>query len=94
MSSGISIFVNRNWRVIMKKFWFFAIAPGIAALVIFIFLVMLFVVKILWAWTIPDLFPGAVEQGLVAKSISWFTAFKLAIFVAIMGGVAGISRKR
>jgi len=78
----------------MKKFWFFAIAPGIAALVIFIFLVMLFVVKILWAWTIPDLFPGAVEQGLVAKSISWFTAFKLAIFVAIMGGVAGISRKR
>jgi len=86
--------VNRNWRVIMKKFWLFAIAPGIAALVVFIFLVMLFVVKILWAWTIPDLFPGAVEQGLVAKSISWFTAFKLAIFVAIMGGVAGISRKR
>jgi len=70
------------------------LVSGIVALVIFIFLVVLFVVKILWAWTIPDLFPGAVEQGLVAKSISWFTAFKLAIFVAIMGGVAGISRKR
>jgi len=78
----------------MKKFWLFAIAPGITALVVFIFLVMLFVVKILWAWTIPDLFPGAVEQGLVAKSISWFTAFKLAIFVAIMGGVAGISKMK
>jgi len=53
------------------------------------FVVVLFLIKILWAWTIPDLFPGAVEQGLVAKSISWVTAGKIAIFVAMLSGIAG-----
>lgn len=53
------------------------------------FVVVLFLIKILWSWTIPDLFPGAVEQGLVAGSISWLTAVKLAIFVAVLSGIAG-----
>lgn len=53
------------------------------------FVVMLFVIKLLWAWTIPDLFPGAVEQGLVAGEVSWFTAVKIAIFVAVLSGIAG-----
>lgn len=44
--------------------------------------------KLLWAWTIPDLFPGAVEQGLVASEISWLTSFKLAIFFGILTGAA------
>ena len=47
-----------------------------------------FIIKLLWAWTIPDLFPGAVEQGLVASEISWFTSFKLAIFFGILTGAA------
>lgn len=50
------------------------------------FVVTLFLVKALWAFTIPDLFPGAVEQGLVARSISWLTSVKIAIFVAIISG--------
>ena len=53
------------------------------------FVVVLFLIKFLWAWTIPDLFPGAVEQGLVAKTISWLTAGKIAIFIAILSGIAG-----
>ena len=53
------------------------------------FVVVLFLIKILWAWTIPDLFPVAVEQGLVAGTISWLTAAKLAIFIAILSGIAG-----
>ena len=53
------------------------------------FVVVLFLIKFLWAWTVPDLFPGAVEQGLVAKSISWLTAGKIAIFIAILSGIAG-----
>ena len=53
------------------------------------FVAFLFLIKILWAWTMPDLFPGAVEQGLVAKSISWWAAGKLAIFVAVLSGIAG-----
>ncbi len=48
----------------------------------------------LWAWTIPDLFPGAVDQGLVAGSISWLTAFKLALFVALLTGITGMRRRK
>ena len=53
------------------------------------FVVVLFLIKFLWAWTVPDLFPGAVEQGLVAGTISWLTAIKLAIFIAVLSGIAG-----
>jgi hypothetical protein len=51
------------------------------------FIIVLFLIKILWARTIPDLFPGAVEQGLVAGSISWLTAAKVAIAVGVLAGV-------
>ena len=53
------------------------------------FVVVLLLIKAMWAWTVPDLFPGAVEQGLVAGSVSWFTAVKLALFLAILSGIAG-----
>jgi hypothetical protein len=53
------------------------------------FVVVLFLIKALWAWTVPDLFPGAVTQGLVAGSISWGAAAKLAILAAVLSGVAG-----
>ena len=53
-----------------------------------VFVLTFFLLKLLWAWTIPDLFPGAVEQGLVAAEISWFTSFKLAIFFAILTGAS------
>jgi len=52
------------------------------------FVVVLLLVKALWAWTVPDLFPGAVQQGLVAGSISWLTAVKIALFVAVLSGFA------
>ena len=55
------------------------IVPGILVLVIGIMILAFFIIKWIWAWTIPDLFPGAVEQGLIAKEISWFTSFKLAL---------------
>jgi len=77
----------------MNKAWLIAIIPGIVALAAGIFVVALLLVKLAWAWTIPDLFPGAVEQGLIAGTISWFTAFKVAILVAILGGMAGGAKK-
>lgn len=47
----------------------------------------IFLIKWFWGWTIPELFPKACEQGLVASTISWWTAFKLAILVGFfMGG--------
>ena len=79
----------------MRKRWLFAIVPGCAlgcAGVFGLFLVALLLIKLIWAWTIPDLFPGAVEQGLVAESLSWWTAFKLAIFVALLGALAGVRK--
>ena len=76
----------------MDKRWLIAIVPGILVLVVGAFIVALFLVKILWAWTIPDLFPGAVKQGLIAKEISWYTSLKVAIFVAALAAIAGIRR--
>lgn len=77
----------------MKKGW---IAAGVmAALQGFLLLAAglifaaLFLIKILWAWTIPDLFPGAVEQGLIAGEISWFASLKLALFLGILSAIVG-----
>ncbi|MCF6176837.1 MAG: hypothetical protein L3J71_13845 [Victivallaceae bacterium] len=47
-------------------------------------------IKLLWAWTVPDLFPGAVEQNLVAAHISWFTAIKLSVFMGFLYSFSGI----
>ena len=59
----------------------------VAIMVAFALLVLVvLLLKLMWAWVIPDLFPGAVEQGLVAGNISWFTAFKVGVFAAILGG--------
>jgi len=73
----------------MRKAWLVAIVPGVLAIVAAVLVLALFLVKILWAWTVPDLFPGAVEQGLVAQTISWYTALKVAIFLAVLAGIAG-----
>lgn len=73
----------------MRNSCVLALVPGVLAAVVAVFVVGLLLVKLLWAWTIPDLFPGAVEQGLVAGSISWFTALKVAIFLAVLLGIAG-----
>jgi len=70
----------------MDKSKLVKIIPGVIALVVGVAAVMFLVIKLLWAWTIPDLFPGAVEQGLVAAEISWLTSLKLALFLAIAKG--------
>ncbi len=53
-----------------------------------LFVVVILLLKLMWGWVIPDLFPGAVEQGLIAANISWFTALKVGLFAAILGGFA------
>lgn len=74
----------------MNKAWLAFIIPGLLAIIISVFVLALLLIKLLWPWTIPDLFPGAVDQGLIAREITWYTSFKLAIFVAVLAGVAGI----
>ncbi len=65
-----------------------AVVVGGITLALVAFVVVLLLLKALWAWTIPDLFPGAVQQGLIAGSISWLTACKVALFVAVLSGLA------
>ena len=77
----------------MKKSWWIAIVPRFLFMTAGAFVLALLLVKLLWAWTVPDLFPGAVEQGLVAGTISWFTALKVAILVALLAGLAGARGK-
>jgi len=72
----------------MRKLWYAAIVPGVLVLIAVVLFVTLLLVKFMWVWTVPDLFPGAVRQGLIAGSISWFTAFKVALFVAVLAGIA------
>jgi len=78
----------------MNKSWLLALIPGALAVGIGFFILALFLVKLVWAWTIPDLFPGAVAQGLIAREISWYTSLKLAILIGVFGGMAGGSRQK
>jgi len=77
----------------MNKAWIVAIVPSLVAVILVVMILGLLLVKLVWSWTIPDLFPGAVAQGLVARDISWYTAFKVAIFVALLTGISGVRRR-
>ena len=62
----------------------FAVIPGLITLAAGAIAIAFLVIKLLWAWTIPDLFPGAVENNYIAREISWFTSFKLALFIGVL----------
>ena len=50
------------------------------------FVIAVIVFKFVWAWVVPDLFPGAVEQGLIVADLTWLASLKLAVLVAVLGG--------
>ena len=75
---------------VVNKAWMAIIVPGVLLIIVSVLILALLLIKLLWPWTIPDLFPGAVDQGLIAREISWYTSFKLAIFIAVLAGIAGI----
>ncbi len=47
--------------------------------------IILVLLKLLWAFTVPEIFPGAVEQGLITATLSWTAAFKVAVFIFVVG---------
>ncbi len=49
--------------------------------------IMVVVLKFVWAWVVPDLFPGAVDQGLINADLTWLAALKFAVLVGVTGGV-------
>ncbi len=61
------------------------VAALAAAMVAVVAVLTLWLVRATWAWVAPDLFPGAVSQGLIAESISWWTAFKLVVVLVVAG---------
>ena len=73
--------------IMEKKSKLLAIIPGIIALVAIVFFLSILIIKYLWGWVIPDLFPKAVEEKYVAEEISWFVALKLSLFIALIGGM-------
>jgi hypothetical protein len=50
------------------------------------FVIALIVFKFVWAWVVPDLFPGAVADGLISANLSWLATFKLAVLAAALNG--------
>jgi len=51
------------------------------------FVIAVVVFKFVWAWVVPDLFPGAVEAGLIIADLTWLAALKLAVLVAVLSGL-------
>jgi hypothetical protein len=66
--------------------------PAIVLWVAGIFVLGIFLIKWFWMWTVPYLFPGAVAAGLVAAKISWWTALKLSVLVALLAAITNISK--
>lgn len=65
---------------------------GFVALFALMVFVGLFVTKLMWGWVVPDLFPGAVQQGLVVASLTWWQAFKFSLFLGLI--LRGVSASR
>jgi len=52
-----------------------------------VFGITVVVLKFLWAWVVPDLFPGAVAQGLISADLTWLTTLKFAVLVSVLTGI-------
>lgn len=66
--------------------------PAVVFWVAGVFVLGIFLIKWFWMWTIPALFPGAVASGAVAAKISWWTALKLSVLVALLATITNISK--
>jgi len=51
------------------------------------FVISVIVLKFVWAWVVIDLFPGAVDQGLISANLTWLASLKLAVLVGVLSGV-------
>ena len=54
-----------------------------------VFGITLLVLKFVWAWMVPDLFPGAVAEGLISADLTWKTAVKFAAIMVVINGANG-----
>ena len=54
------------------------------------FAILVVVLKFVWAWVAPDLFPVAVAQGLISADLSWLAVLKLAVLVGLLSGIGRV----
>lgn len=68
---------------------------GLLFLLILYVVIGTVVIVLFWQWVIPDIFPGAVSQGLLPASLTFLQAFKLSLFLGILGlkGSSSSSKK-
>ena len=76
---------------IKEKFKNAPMALLILLIIPVLYFLFLVIIRALWGWVIPDLFPGAVEEGMIIAELSWYTAFKLSLFLIVLGGVSSSS---
>lgn len=81
-------FRKRPWLAVLA---ILGLLPGAIVLIGGLFVLALFLTRVLWAWTIPDLFPGAVEQGLIAETIPWLTALKIFVVLVFLGVLSHVA---
>jgi len=53
--------------------------------------VVLMAIQGYWEWLVPSLFPGAVEQGLVARTIPWRSGLAILLVLVLLAGLFRIS---
>ncbi len=58
---------------------------GILALVAIILASGAVVITLVWGWVVPDVFEGAVEQGVLPASITFWQALKFSILLTVLG---------
>lgn len=61
-----------------------AIFIGLIINIAIMLLVAATLLKLLWAWIIPELFPGAVAQNLILPALSWSLSFKLVVLASVV----------
>lgn len=91
--------LRRLGAAVRQRPWLFPVfalllVPGLLALIAAVVVLTLFLITVLWAWVVPDLFPGAVAQGLIAPTVSWLAALKILIASLFFGALIGASASR
>lgn len=84
-----------SWGTALKLSLFISVLVGLYHLThemnlkkLIFFCIGVILVKLFWAWTIPDLFPNSVKGNLIAETISWWSAIKLSILFTLLSAVS------
>jgi len=48
--------------------------------------ILLVVIKAVWGWVVPDIFAGAVQQGLIVGTLTYWQAFKIVVICGVLLG--------